>query len=832
MHLDPNDPRLTAYALGELDESERGEFEQHLSGCPACQQEVERIRELSAALNRELAKEPLPMAEVRPIRLPVAKRPKKVVRGLLAAACVLLMGSVGLMISYQRNQPGAQVRQAIVPSSNERGIASDEDYDAPLYANRHVEWGIANQAGAAKSPAPSATAPAEPSLAPSDLTTETLTLSDGVPATRGADNGPVYPVADLVIPIRNQPTGASAAPTTATGTYTGGTTINSGGQPPTTAAAPSYVVTKPAYQGTGGDGQSPTLATVPGSRPSLAAPKSKMLNRTSLAPGDVVDGRELRDSQRRIRADGLFLDPDAAKDSEIDVKFREPGLADGSQDEQAAKLATVVPTPPALVPGPLPDREFNTEAYDRVVDNPFLDALKNPLSTFSIDVDTASYSIVRRFLMEGNSLPPKDAVRIEELVNYFTYDYAPPKDDAPFAAHIEAADCPWQPEHRLVRIGLKGRVIADDDRPASNLVFLLDVSGSMQPANKLPLVQQAMSMLVRKLGNRDRVAIAVYAGASGLVLPSTSCERQETILGALDRLQAGGSTNGGEGIQLAYQVAKQNFVRGGTNRVILCTDGDFNVGITNRGDLTRLIEKEAAGGVFLTVLGFGMGNLKDATLEQLADKGNGNYGYVDSPAEARKLLVEQLGGTLVTIAKDVKIQVEFNPAHAASYRLIGYENRILRKEDFNNDRIDAGEIGAGHTVTALYEVVPPGVASGTTAVDPLKYQPPKPAMPAANASRELLTLKLRYKQPEGQTSTLVEHPFTDKGAHWAASSRDFRFAAAVAAFGMVLRDSPYKGHATLDSVLEWATEGKGADRQGYRSEFFTLLDRAKSLMAK
>lgn len=479
------------------------------------------------------------------------------------------------------------------------------------------------------------------------------------------------------------------------------------------------------------------------------------------------------------------------------------------------------------------NQQLNTENYAPVVDNPFLTATQNPLSTFSIDVDTASYANVRRFLNAGQ-LPPPDAVRIEELLNYFTYDYPPPAggDEAPpFSANMEVAECPWAPTHRLVRIGLKGRTIASDRRPKSNLAFLIDVSGSMDEPNKLPLVKRAMQMLTSQLGENDRVAMVVYAGSSGLVLPSTTADHTQAIMNAIENLSAGGSTNGGEGINLAYDIAQQYFVKGGVNRVILCTDGDFNVGVTSPGDLTRMIEEKAKSGVFLSVFGFGMGNLKDSTLESLADKGNGNYGYIDTLNEARKVFVEQLSGTLVTIAKDVKIQVEFNPAKVAAYRLIGYENRLLRAEDFNNDQKDAGEIGAGHTVTALYELVPVGqpIASG---VDPLKYQQPPAVAPAATGSNESLTLKLRYKQPDGETSKLLEFPATDSGKGFAQASPDFQFAAAVAAFGMQLRNSPHKGSWTLNAVREVAQQNRGADPFGYRAEFTELVGKARGLAGR
>jgi Ca-activated chloride channel family protein len=480
--------------------------------------------------------------------------------------------------------------------------------------------------------------------------------------------------------------------------------------------------------------------------------------------------------------------------------------------------------------------DFNTATYDKVEENPFLPAATNPLSTFSIDVDTASYANVRRFINTG-SLPPKDAVRVEEMINYFTYDYKEPEGDKPFSIDLDATSCPWDPSHRLLRIGLKGREVANETRPASNLVFLLDVSGSMTPAERLPLVKQAMRLLVDKLTENDRVAIVVYAGGSGLALKSTFGSDKEKIMRALEELQAGGSTNGAEGIELAYKVAADNFIKGGVNRVILATDGDFNIGVTNQGDLIRLIETKAKSGVFLSVLGVGTDNLKDSTMQKLADKGNGNYAYLDSVEEARKVLVQQINGTLMTIAKDVKIQVEFNPARVASYRLIGYEKRLLRKEDFNNDKVDAGEIGAGHTVTALYEVVPATAgatdpAASVPPVDPLKYQSPVSTAAAkadGNGSPEMVTVKLRHKKPEGDVSELIEKPFIDNGSKFENAAPDLKFAAAVAEFGMLLRDSQYKGKASFGAVIEWAQEGKGRDAAGYRAGFIEMARKAERL---
>jgi len=472
--------------------------------------------------------------------------------------------------------------------------------------------------------------------------------------------------------------------------------------------------------------------------------------------------------------------------------------------------------------------QFNTEAYDHIDENGFRWAKENPLSTFSIDVDTASYANVRRFLTQGQ-LPPAGAVRIEEFINYFPYAYAAPTNDEPFAANVEIGQCPWQKTHRLVRIGLKAKEIAVDKRPPSNLVFLLDVSGSMQSQNKLPLVKRAMTMLVDRLTENDRVAMVVYAGETGVVLPSTCGQEKEKIRAAIEKLGAGGCTNGAGGIAKAYEIALENFIAGGTNRILLATDGDFNGGVTNQSELIDLITAKAKSGVFLTVLGFGMGNYKDATLEKIADKGNGNYAYIDTIAEARKSLIEGLAGTLITVAKDVKIQIEFNPAKVSAYRLLGYENRMLQNEDFKDDTKDAGEIGAGHTVTALYEIVPVGVAIDLPKTDELIYQKPTTGKSAADHGGETLTLKLRYKQPEGQTSREMRVPVVDGGKTLDEMSGDFKFAAAVAEFGMVLRNSKNKGDASYAAVLQLAKQGLGSDEQKYRAEFVEIVKKAAGL---
>lgn len=472
---------------------------------------------------------------------------------------------------------------------------------------------------------------------------------------------------------------------------------------------------------------------------------------------------------------------------------------------------------------------YNTEDYDPIVENTFLAAKQNPLSTFSIDVDEAAYSNIRRYLQNG-TLPPAGAVRIEEMINYFDYRYTRPGKDVPFAVNTEMADCPWNPHHKLVHIGLQGKEIPLENLPASNLVFLIDVSGSMDEPNKLPLVQASLNMLTDQLREKDKVAIVVYAGNAGLVLPSTSGKNKTAIREAIDNLEAGGSTAGGEGILLAYKTAREHFIPGGNNRIILATDGDFNVGVSSDDELVRMVEKERSGGVFLSVLGFGMGNYKDNKMQLLADKGNGNHSYIDQINEARKVLVSEFGSTLFTIAKDVKIQIEFNPAKVASYRLIGYENRMLAAEDFNDDRKDAGELGSGHTVTALYEIVPVGVKDEfTRKVDPLRYQ--STGNINQKGSEELMTVKLRYKKPEEDKSQLIVHAIRDTHTSLASSSDNFRFSAAVASFGMLLRNSAYKQQGSYDQVIRLAQSARGTDENGYRAEFIRLVQSA-ALMSK
>jgi Ca-activated chloride channel family protein len=472
-------------------------------------------------------------------------------------------------------------------------------------------------------------------------------------------------------------------------------------------------------------------------------------------------------------------------------------------------------------------QDYDTEEYDQISENGYKKPTSEPLSTFSIDVDGAAYANIRRHLKAG-ALPPVDAVRVEECINYFSYAYPEPNGKDPFSITTELAVSPWSKEHYLLHIGLKGITKPTEELPRNNLVFLLDVSGSMQAANKLDLVKKSLKMLINQLNEDDHIAIVVYAGASGLALPSTKVANKQRILETLEALQAGGSTAGAEGIQLAYEVAGENFLKNGNNRIILCTDGDFNVGISSQSDLVKLIEDKRDEGIFLSVFGFGMGNLKDSKMEQIANHGNGTYNYIDNLNEAQKVFVNEAGSTLLTIAKDVKIQVEFNPEHVAAYRLIGYENRLLNAEDFNNDKKDAGEIGAGHTVTAIYEIVPIGapMPEGFD-IDPLKYQ--KPERKEASLNDEIATVKFRYKEPNGSTSKLISVVVQNNPKPFDVASVDTRFSAAVASWAMLLRNSPFKGTTSYEQIITWGLAGRGTDEFGYRAEFIQLVRLSKEL---
>lgn len=822
----PEDPKLTAYALGELDAAEHAEVEAAVRADPALQAAVAEIRALTGQLSTVLAHEPLaaPLTQETTMT-PVVKRKRGTllkfpqlyfVIGGLAAACFAVVLAV-------KNEE-LQKREAEYARQVKHERAKRMEYEAMAKARQTPASNMQLQAVGALQPLQG------PMPAPESAGNDRFASERAYSATSG---------------------GADKVATTAgvVATTEGETKILRRRQLAELPARPNLVAT-----GGSADEGVVTLSpftvtdekdngylrtnTVAATR--LNAPVRDIPMSVSGMSKEFIDGANIRSTADALRYASSSQAPAAALQGRGSPGGTViPGLNSGGypagpatviggKDAEQSKRDALQATLRGLA---------NTEAYAFKQENAFLGAEQNPLSTFSIDVDTAGYANVRRFLNAGER-PPADAVRIEELVNYFPYHYAAPvKTDVPFAASMEVASAPWAPEHRLVRIGLKGREVTAAQRGAANLVFLLDVSGSMNQPNKLPLVKESMKLLVGKLRPDDHVAIVVYAGASGLALPSTSVAKSADILAAIDELRAGGSTNGAMGIQLAYDIAKANFVSDGINRVILCTDGDFNVGVTGEGDLTRLIEEKAKSKVFLTVLGFGMGNLKDATMEMLADKGNGNYGYIDSKREAQKLLVEQVSGTLVTIAKDVKLQVEFNPAQVASYRLIGYENRLLKKEDFNNDKVDAGEIGAGHTVTALYEVVPVGSADATAtqgSVDELKYKKTDAGRRKALAEtnpvmQEMLTLKVRYKEPTGDVSKKLEFALTDGGAKFEQASADFQFAAAVAEFGMILRGSSHKGSGTLGQVAAWAKAATADDIGGYRGEFIGLVEKAEAL---
>jgi Ca-activated chloride channel family protein len=564
-----------------------------------------------------------------------------------------------------------------------------------------------------------------------------------------------------------------------------------------------------------------TIADVPAGEYTLRVEKTSVLvaapQRVTVSAGQTVtaDFKMMRVNNR----------PDAAEDRAAVDALK-------STDAEGLSSRRLVPPGTPSKRGVMCERPATIwrypgfESYDNINENDWLSTLDKPLSTFSVDVDAASYGNMRRFITNGQ-LPPTDAVRIEELINYFDYSYAEPRGRHPFSITTEVAECPWNSENKLVHIGLQGARVAVEDLPPSNLVFLLDVSGSMSPPNKLPLLKSSFRLLVDHLRPEDRVAIVVYAGAAGLVLPSTRGSEKEQILCAIDRLNAGGSTAGGAGIQLAYKIARDNFLEDGNNRIILATDGDFNVGMSSDGDMVRLIEKERRSGVFLTVLGFGEGNLKDSKMEKIANKGNGHYAYIDNIIEAKKVLINGMGATLLTIAKDVKLQVEFNPARVASYRLVGYENRMLQDRDFDDDTKDAGEIGAGHSVTALYEITLTDREDDRSG-QPLKYSDVR-VRDGARRSSELLTVSFRYKRPTESESLLLSEVVKDRRTRFAKASENFRFSAAVAQFGMILRDSPNKGDATMADVVRTARAARGEDSHGYRAEFVSLAEMAEML---
>jgi secreted protein with Ig-like and vWFA domain len=818
--FDTNDERLTAYAFGELDDAGRAEVEQHLAASPELQAELAELQNLAGLLRSELAHEPAPAltpdqrsqlapsATATPAPSPLAESKSKPTRrwttrrwilaGMEASAAIAFMvivwpflpsphtDSTQPQLSSEELRPRSDSFRSVRFTSENRGKYVDARTPSPA----------SNQAGGESGPSSQMH---RVSSSSHKLADDLLSPTAAVPPDNAIQDGPTGLTRDRSIDL-------SATPSPRT---------------PRTFHFDSLV---------SNESRNPQSSTP--SKANVSGPV-----------GEPVD------TDYKIAASGRMSEE--GKKKQLVANSSRPAVDDklvrAQQEQEGAKLADrrnrneefkyrrfeTVPSPDSQ-----PDPQSN-ETYESPAENVFLTPAQQPLSTFSIDVDSASYSNIRRFLTQGQ-LPPANAVRIEEMINYFTYDYPQPKEGEPFSVTADAAPCPWRREHYLARIALKARSIDKAKRPTTNLVFLLDVSGSMQAANKLPLVKQAMTMLAEELSERDRIAIVTYAGDAGVKLASTPGSDQVRIMQSIEALQAGGSTNGAAGINLAYEEALRHFNGEGENRVILCTDGDFNVGVSSDDQLVQLIQQHAKSRVFLSIFGFGMGNLKDAKLEKLADKGNGHYGYIDDLKEARRVFNEELTGTLYTVAKDVKIQVEFNPLTVGAYRLIGYENRALAARDFNDDTKDAGEIGAGHTVTALYEIVPRGQWPKTQAVDPLKYgnatkeavpveEPSKANIPAESAD-DLFTVKLRYKQPTADTSVkTIDYVVDDIAGKNVAPSADFLWAASVASFGMQLKHSPFRGQWSLEDLYETAQGSKGLDVNGRRREFLDLIQAAKRL---
>ncbi|MHC4947846.1 MAG: vWA domain-containing protein [Planctomycetota bacterium] len=799
MKIDTNDPTLTAYALGELEPDEAARLEAALAAPEneAARRTVDAVRRTASELADALAAEPAPTlteSQRRRVLEPPAaslndpgifrRRRAWMSAGLAAAACITLAVLSPLFLGGPRAGDHVAMEPAAPSGSPEARARKEADGADGFFADRGAEAlsrrldvGDPSTQTDTRSSLSAVTAEGFAEAPEPDL----ADALDGPLAGGDADGDRIALLGDISATTAGVP--VESAPVTATGTKLDDARAKS--------APPLRDVERGRASG--------AAAPPPRPRPDWPSPSPSPApsggGLAAMADGKRIEAEEIELIEERLdRGSHLALLEQERRRARPD----EAQVALGGADEAGAR-----------------GRGWNREQYERIVDNPFTRPQAEALSTFAVDVDTASFTNVRRAIEAGH-LPPPDAVRLEELLNWFRYDDPRPDDAgaAPFAVNVEVGPAPWTPGHRLVRIGLRGRAVDADMRPATNLVFLVDVSGSMKDADKLPLVQRSLRMLVDRLTPDDRIAIVTYAGQAGVALPSTYVFERETILDAIDRLRADGSTNGGAGLDLAYDIAAEHFIEGGVNRVLLCTDGDFNVGLSSDSEVVRLVEARRAGGVFLSVFGFGTGNLQDAKMEKLSGAGNGTYAYVDAPREAKRLFVDELAGTLVTIAKDVKVQVEFNPAVVGAYRLIGYENRVLAARDFRDDRADAGEIGAGHSVTCLYEIMPPALAdaAGLPAVDPLKYQ--ARANEPADASDELLTLELRYKQPDGETSTGFEHVVRDEGHDLEATSDDFRFAAAVAMYGMVLRDSPHKGASTLDAALALARSAAPPDRLG------------------
>ncbi|MGJ8651706.1 MAG: YfbK domain-containing protein [Opitutaceae bacterium] len=796
MKLLPEDPRLTAYALGEIEDSqERTEIEAAIAASPELQQAVAEIQNMGDLLGTSFAEELAPeLSEFEKAKLEAApagatKPGRTIPWPLLSSVAAVLLLAV-ILIPQFRQEEATYTYQAPAREDTKADKQEALTPAQPLATPVVPDTTVFNETAQALSTV---------------STSETVITADFIPANKdmdvafGIDQEATDSTAGGLISYedfaKQNPKRNNKAQPEGMGIQIGST-----------------------YRQRSLDGDASTIA--PATLPMQSAPATPK-------PKPVT--RQLGFAEEAARSKKVVDHYDAALSAPRASSVRESLVTDFESNLDASVMRCM-PVPP-----PQPSGEsksgFNTEHYDEIEETDFTSPLVTPLSTFSIDVDTASYANVRRFLNAGQ-LPPADAVRVEELINYFSYDDAAPTKSLeeggdPFAVHMEQSIAPWNEGNRLLRIALKGYEMPWAERPSSNLVFLLDVSGSMSSANKLPLVKEAMQMLIRRLDKRDRVAIVVYAGASGLVLPSTTADNHETIEHALNNLKSGGSTNAGAGIDLAYKTARKHFIEGGNNRVILCTDGDFNVGQTNRGNLADIAEEQAEDGVSLTVLGFGMGNLKDGMLETLSNKGKGTYAYVDSKQEARKVFLEDLASNIFKIAKDVKIQVEFNPAVVKAYRLIGYENRRMKAEDFNNDAKKAGDIGPGHSIVALYEIVPPEGTIDLPGVDALKYQD---VTSAKRVVGEVATVKLRYKQPGGDVSKLITRSVSnDTVTSLDKASDDLRFSAAVAGFGLRLMNSKYAGELSLQQIRKLALTALGNDEHGHRSDFTDLVRMADAL---
>ncbi len=798
MKLSPDSPELTAYLVGELTDGQRAEVEAALAADPVLRAELESLRRASADLGAALA------AESAPALAPVQ-------RAWLSGATERAHGSATPAAGPVASRPARPWWQWLLGFTTAAGlalIAASLLLPPPDAGSTRAAWLAARL--------------------------ETLRTGTNAPGGREAES------LDTFRYRANEATGRKVSAAPSTGQAVGSAPMD------TLAIQVAPTVPPGASAATDADPARDLLRRQQSSEPRLAA-------RYGLAPAAEPSAGGLPGGPGAVPSDAKVTisrnvaplasavapspTPVSAARPEVELRLGTEGAP------PAAAGRTLYFTPPVagdgvkmveqLSPSPTRPRLVTAagEGYEQLAENPFRPVREQPLSTFGIDVDTASYANVRRLLRDGQ-LPPAGAVRLEEFINYFRYQDPAPTGADPVAMRVESADCPWAPGHRLVRVAVRAREIARAERPAANLVFLVDVSGSMQPENKLPLVRQTLRLLVERLTPRDSVAIVTYAGSAGVALEPTPGSDKAAILRAIDGLKSGGSTHGSAGITTAYDLAVRGYREEGVNRVLLCTDGDFNVGLTSREELLDLITAKARTGVFLSVLGYGVGNFQDRTTELLADRGNGNYAYIDGFREAARVLDEQLEATLVTVAKDVKIQVEFNPARVASWRLLGYENRLLADRDFNDDTKDGGEMGAGHAVTALYEVVPVG---GTgLGVDPLRYaaaareETARVDTDPARAS-ELLHLKLRYKLPDADTSRLLSVPVADAPVAWEAASADFRFSAAAAGFGMLLRGSAHRGTLDHAAVLRMAEQGLGADPGGYRAEMVDLIRRARSL---